>query len=365
MTTLIIHAGMPKAGSTALQSRLNSQRAALRRHGILYPTKMLNHNFLMAGVAPLQQLPRIFRQYYQENESALDGDFQSFWTKIRDQIDRAKPDVVVMSGENLWALTSEGAINLRKKLEMISSDIHVVCYVRRPSDFFLSMMQQQLKASHIVPKLKGVIYRRNLENLSGLSAMLHVHPYDREAFVEGDVCLDFAEKHLGGSNRLRAPSQEVSHNESICAEAMAILQEYRLCAHPDRASHFTKDTNFLIRELRELSQGERPRLRPKVKRLIDQSSPDLRWLRNMYGITFADVDYGKISRVEPVDVKSIDELCVVDEAKKLVMTNMLLKRAYSDRNEDTMSFRTLYKRKTKSGDEAVLVASRDASPSAS
>lgn len=347
MPKLIIHVGMPKAGSTALQSRLHSLRSDLIEQRILYPTKTLNHNFLMAGAVPLQKLPRIFRQHYNGNERALDSDFQDFWSTILAQVGKRKPEIVVMSGENLWSIPDEGVRHLRHLLETISNDIHIVCYVRKPSDFFLSRMQQQLKASHIIPALMGVKYRKNLETLAGLGTQIHVHPYDRDTFVERDVCLDFAEKHLGGRDKLRSPHVETSHNESISGEAMAILQEYRLCIHPERGSQFTKDTNRLLRELRHLSGDDRPRLHPEVKRLIDQSSTDLRWLKKTYGITFADIDYESLSMRDPTRVKSVSDICVIDESKKLMMLNTLLHRAMGEQSDEPMNFRTVYKRRQK------------------
>ena len=47
---LILHIGMPKAGSTALQTAFAEARRPLRAAGILYPKGAFNHNFLIAGM---------------------------------------------------------------------------------------------------------------------------------------------------------------------------------------------------------------------------------------------------------------------------------------------------------------------------
>lgn len=348
MLKLLIHAGMPKAGSTALQARLKARRPSLRKSGILYPTKTQNHNFLMAGAVPIGSLPRIFRQHYRNDKAALRRDFDEFWDQILRQIENTSPEIVVMSGENLWTLDDEGAERLRQRLGTISDDIHVVCYVRRPSDFYLSAAQQKIKASHVLPKAAGVKYRRHLEAMARLGAHLHVHAYARGGFIEGDVCLDFAERHLGNREHLAASPEDLSQNESLSAEAMAILQDYRAHAHSENDTRFTKDTNVLIRELRALST-DRPSLRPEIKQFVDNSSVDLNWLRDTYDVVFSDIDYGQIRESDPKEVSAVADICPVDEIKKTAILNTVLQRWLSEHASGEAKFRTVFKGKAAKG----------------
>lgn len=345
MLKLLIHAGMPKAGSTALQARLKARRPSLRKSGILYPTKTQNHNFLMAGAVPIGSLPRIFRQHYRSDKEALRRDFDEFWGQILRQIEKTSPEIVVMSGENLWTLEDEAAERLKQRLETISKDIHVVCYVRRPSDFYLSSAQQKIKASHILPKAAGVKYRRHLEAMARLGSQLHVHAYARAGFVEGDVCLDFAERHLGNRDHLAASPEDLTQNESLSAEAMAILQDYRAHAHAENDTRFTKDTNVLIRELRALSSSDRPSLRPEIRRFVDTSSVDLNWLKDTHGVSFAEIDYGEIRESEPKAVDRVADICPVDEIRKTALLNSVLQRSLSEHASGEAKFRTVFKSK--------------------
>ena len=60
---IILHIGMPKAGSTALQAALAAARRPLGKAGVLYPKGAFNHNFLVAGIAPVNRLGRVFAQH--------------------------------------------------------------------------------------------------------------------------------------------------------------------------------------------------------------------------------------------------------------------------------------------------------------
>lgn len=343
MPKLIIHAGMPKAGSTALQARFKSLRGSLRKHGILYPSKIQNHNFLIADAVSADALPRIFRQHYKSDEAALRRDFDEFWAQILRQVSNVSPDVVVMSGENLWTIDRQGAERLKKRLAEISDDIHVVCYVRKPSDFYLSIAQQKIKASSRLPKAAGIKYRKNLEALEQMGARLHVHAYARDNFVEGDVCLDFSERHLGDRRLLTPLDDETQQNESLSAEAMAIVQDYRSFAHAENETKFTKDTNVLIRDLRELAASERPRLRPEIRDFIDRASTDLTWLRDAHGVSFADIDYEKIRAADPKPIGGVADICFVEEAKKRRLLNLVLKRSLQEHAAGEPTFKTVFK----------------------
>jgi hypothetical protein len=345
MPKLIIHVGMPKAGSTALQERLSSLRGDLIDEGVLYPsTRTVNHNFLIAGAEPAYALPRILRQHYRGDEGAVREDFIAFWGDILTQSATLQPRVIVMSGEYLWRITRAGAARLARLLRELSDDIHLVCYVRRPSDFFLSQMQQVLKASHRLPKLGGVSYRANIESL-GMLGRVHVHAYQRSDFPGGDVCLDFSERYLGDSDRLKPKHGLPTANESISSEAMAILHEYRRTVHSKKASQFTRDTSRLVAALKVLSAGDKPQLREDAKQMIDQSSTDLTWLYETHGVTFTGIDYGHIEARDHRKIRVVSDVCVIDERKKNNLMIGLLNYAFSSGYDGPLSFREIYKRR--------------------
>ena len=103
MMKLILHAGMPKAGSSALQATLTRAHYGLLSKGILYPlTEEVNQNFAVAGVVSFDRLPRIYKQTYAAKPEALQSDFERYWRGIVAQIERYRPHTLVLSGEGFY-----------------------------------------------------------------------------------------------------------------------------------------------------------------------------------------------------------------------------------------------------------------------
>ena len=225
---IILHIGMPKAGSTALQAALVAARRPLRKAGVLYPKGAFNHNFLVAGVAPPDRLGRVFAQQYQGDADRIRVDFAAFWQGIVAAIDRRRPEVVVLSAETMFSgLWSGGPEPLRRLVAPLDARLEIVCYVRRPSDYYLSMAQQQLKASSTLPVAGPVGYRRPLEAARAVADAVHVIAYDRAQFPDGDIVADFATRFLpaAGAGLRAVPDPKVK--PSMSAEAMDIVQAFR------------------------------------------------------------------------------------------------------------------------------------------
>ena len=79
-----LHAGMPKAGSSALQATLARAHYSLLKKGVLYPlTEHVNQNFAVAGVVVFDRLPRVYKQAYATRPQALQPDFERYWQGIK------------------------------------------------------------------------------------------------------------------------------------------------------------------------------------------------------------------------------------------------------------------------------------------
>ncbi|MEM9770727.1 MAG: hypothetical protein AAF889_03855, partial [Cyanobacteria bacterium P01_D01_bin.73] len=64
---IIVHIGMPKTGTTALQKSLAHSRELLKDNGILYPEGFLyedEHRELVGGLRSRKNLPRLLRREY-------------------------------------------------------------------------------------------------------------------------------------------------------------------------------------------------------------------------------------------------------------------------------------------------------------
>ncbi len=325
---VLLHIGMSKAGSTALQDAFARARRDLKALGILYPRGAFNHNFLVAGIDTPDRFGRVFRQHYAGNAEAVGSDFAGFWRTIVVAIERHRPSVVLMSAESLFGgLGRAGPEPLRALLVPLSAEVEIVVYVRRPSDHYLSQVQQQLKASWAIRPAGPVVYRPPLAAAMAVADRLHVVPFDRSKFPGEDIVADFASRFLPEASRVLSGGTATSRNTSMSAEAMDILQAYRRDHHPDDNDRFTLDTGEFRRRLAEcedrLGGARRPELLPHVRERVDQTSLDLIWLRDTFGIVFDGIDYRAVAAGSPIAVATVGDICLIDPARRAELADAM------------------------------------------
>lgn len=334
---VILHIGMPKTGTTALQTRLARNSVALRRHGILYPRveSNISHQFLSLPLRERTGLPRELRDIYEGRPDLIQRDFQRDWDRVQRQIERYRPHTLILSSERLlWVSDMERAEAFRDRLRQLSEDILVVAYVRQPSSRYLSGVQQTLKGTGTFRPPSPIRFREQLERYETLyPGQLRVAAFEREQMRDGDIVADFAGRFLPPEALgLLSEKQRVVENETVSAEAMAIMQDYHQVNRPGMGFGLQWETTVFWRRLRlaERRYGffTRPRLKPEVAEFIDRASVDQLWLRDTHGIVFPKINYDTIAGTDANpygEVKRVDEVCVVDEAVKREILMRMLK----------------------------------------
>lgn len=328
----IVHIGMPKSGSTALQHGLSAMRDTLARQGMLYPTSPVisdTSNFLLAGVMPFDELSRHLKHSLAKCKQAYQTVYHSWTRQIRASAEAIGAHTVILSGESLYGICrAETAARLQTELRALgASAIEIVVYVRQPSDWYLSAAQQDLRASHLVRQAGPVHYRKVIETYAGhVSPDVRVFEYNRARFSGGDILGHFLQNTLGIAAEPIAGEAERQLNGTISAEGMSILRDYRLINHQDDNSSFTRDTALFRRAIAEADQSvggdQRPVLLPALKDRIDHGSPDILWLRDRFGITFPGIDYDRISNKSwDARPQKIEEICVVNKTRRLQVLN--------------------------------------------
>lgn len=324
---ILLHIGMTKAGSSALQAGLSGARAELMSQGILYPDRgrrQNSHIVLLQGLVPPERIPRGLRQMFRDDMRALERDRRSWLQDLRKTIERERPHTLVLSEEFLYYVRKESALGeLRRRLLSLAeaAELVVVVYVRKPSEHYLASVQQLLKASYRIPGPNPVGYRPTIEGYDRhVADHMHVVEYDRAAWVDGDIVQHFLTTFVPSVDLSIQPRKPV--NETLSAEAMSVLAEYRSRFFPDQNNRFTSDTSTVIRALTksdsEIDGDRGPRLHDHIARAVDQTSRDLPWLRDKYGITFDGVDYSDIRRAEGPhdDLPTVDRMCPVDVRRR-------------------------------------------------
>ena len=329
---ILLHIGMPKAGSTALQQGLMAVRDALAERRVLYPVSPViesTSNFLMAGLMPFDKLPRYVRHSLKPWKGDYQGLFDRWIDGIRAEVATLGAETLVLSGENLFAVTEAApAAALRRILAGLGAErIEVVVYVRRPSDWYLSSVQQVLRASHQIRTARPVGYRAPIDCFAAhVADQIKVFAYDRARFPGGDILGHFLQAGLGIETPPASGEGERQFNATISAEAMALLQEYRSINHREADGTFTRDTarfrQALMQADAETGGERRPALHPDLAQRLDQGSPDLLWLRDAHGVGFDGIDYDRIqTEAWQHPARKVEDICVIDKRRKRKLLN--------------------------------------------
>ena len=324
---VILHIGSPKTGSTALQSACRAHAPALLAAGVLYPevrSHAISHHFLgMLMLAPQQQ-PKVYGPTYVDQPELLQADFAEHWQDIKRQVRLYKPSVLLLSSEALFIVPEpERAAELRRLLDELADSFEIVAYIRRPSAFYLSKVQQSLKHSAHFSPPGAISFRHVVESWEiQLGVPVKLAPFMRESLRDGDIFRDFISRYLP---QVSLNSQLVAKttNETLSAEVMALLQDYHRCNHPDKERWRVEGSRRFRRLMEKIDvfegSGQRPVLSADIAGQIDRSSVDLLWLNSRYGISFSGVDLAEVGANESTLNRpdyQVADICEVDQARK-------------------------------------------------
>ena len=294
---------MPKAGSTALQHSLFSARDALLEKGFLYPDpgvgNYVNHGLMASKMVGYEKGPREYRKF---SEKQLEKWIETFEANLARQMREIPHDTLILSSEYFARMHRPDRIGkLAAAVESIgATEVELLVYVRRPSSFFLSAAQQKIRASTIARPLGPRNVVKTLDQFCREfgDGNVTVRTFERGALQDGDIVADFAASYMPElKDVLVDAGKRVKKNESMSAEAMVLLQAFRRDYHFDQNNIFKKDSSDLFRTLQKLDQKlelSRPVLKAGLRDHIDYQDDLCLILREKYGVTFAEIDYGRL-----------------------------------------------------------------------
>ncbi|MBQ0929138.1 hypothetical protein KAK07_07030 [Ideonella sp. 4Y16] len=227
--TAILHFGLDKTGSTAIQDVCDQARAELAsRCSIVYPPgswhAQLGSCFsshparyvlnVENGRTDETAIRAADRRYLQE---------QSAWIRAQP---RARQ--LLFSYEGFISLNLPDLIALRTHCENFAERVKVLLYVRPPLSYAVSAMSQRVKMGRPAwaPDEERPVYRfkerfKRLASAFGRNA-LEVRVFTRQALTEGDVVIDFFSALGLDLEQARALSKlQRSANESLSARGLA------------------------------------------------------------------------------------------------------------------------------------------------
>lgn len=273
---LILHIGMPKAGTTSLQRWLASNRAAALDAGIDYWDEAENHSepVFMAFADPAR-IARGAMWFQRDGTASGSGDalaaFDRFVAGLGDRTG-------FISAEVLWSFPARDVKKLAKHLEGMGT--LVLCWIRPPAEFMATATQQRLRSALSIGDLgldfqdKVLIRYRRLDawienfgrdNVQVLPLSRNVAGQLREALAA--IGLDFVPAE--GTERLLNPSISL-----LAAKALLALN----------GAGAGKTSRRLRAALQDLKGGEFRLPESIVRRTAPLFRKEARYLAERFGL---------------------------------------------------------------------------------
>jgi hypothetical protein len=155
-TTIVIHIGLHKTGTSSIQKFLDVNYEILLKQGILYPhTGRKRKESSKSSSSHLFLAWSTVRRYAQKYEVEIsDGR----WVALLDEIDRVSPRLVVLSSEFFWWATDEEIQHIRSHIKHYTAKI--ILYLRNPLDLAISLYKQGVKTGAISSELSDHFMER-------------------------------------------------------------------------------------------------------------------------------------------------------------------------------------------------------------
>lgn len=334
MSTLHLHIGSGKTGTTSIQEVFHANRKQLKEQGFIYPGPNPDHHLLFfASDAPRKDWARTYKGLEQKKLQAV---LNQYFSKLRQDL-KSDCDQII-STEYLFISNPEYVQNIASFLKEYFDKIIVYVFVREPVSFYRSHQQQILKArSYIASPFK--------------------YKYDFKGTVEAwseyfDIQLLKYEKGLNSCETLcdligidfdGLHQKEKRTKKSVSIEQMALLEKIQ-------RHYYTQIDNQLngkihLKTLVHITAPftHKADLQDWVKSIIyNNHREDLEWLNKNYGINFIE-DYPTIDELSDLptfenakaavrDIYKVEDEQSVEKYEALVVDALLKKLVHGSQN---------------------------------
>jgi hypothetical protein len=319
MKKIILHIGSGKAGSTSIQKSLIDGRST-NDENFIYPILRDNigNQIIKYAFCKLEAVPKKITAEFHTKYKIDPANIQEYIkSTLAEQCKKVK--TVVISSEFLFGSNKDEASKLVDYIKGIGFDeIHIIMYLRDPSQYYLSRAQQATKNRFNIPlphnfnyKMKSAINTWSNVNATSLT----VREFNTDIFPNGDVVKDF-ESYLFTvginacltSNRL---------NKSMSSELSQIFQDYHI---NNAKSLYDKDTKSkIIKKIKRASKinianSSKPILKSDIEYHIHK-----RYIKELIEINLNFKIFGDlINKIKAYDDKrTIEDIEKIDLFKDL------------------------------------------------
>lgn len=289
MGKLLIHIGMEKSGSTSIQAMLRANRRLLGRSNIAFPIieGRREHNFLASAYIDPGS-PRLSRGLNRYPGQEREKRTSSFRDGLLKKVSGSRGAII--SGEHLFRLEPSEITRFKADLERHSiTEILVVGYIREPVSLYLSLAQQELKgdARVLQPGRFHIPYRQRIE---GWQNHFETRFFDFNSIrtLEGGPASHFLEQaaRFFGQDLSNCDASAAHYNESISAEEMQVLQDFRRYNFPQDNGRLNKETSRLLKAFPTVrdERWTKPRLKEGIVQTVRANHrAELSFLDSLFG----------------------------------------------------------------------------------
>ena len=296
MKKALLHIGTGKTGTTSLQQSCATSPSIVENH-ITYPLipgfeGQQNQNCLSIIYKSFEKLPRRYKSRYKDSKSLYLRDAElvkdHFFSALRNS------ENIIISAEYLANYSLDEIDNLVADLSRFNFDeIKILIYVRDPVSYYISNVQQRIKASHLIdnPKTFRYNFKKYIATwLQGSPKSISVVPYEK-GLLEGPGLLESFEYEINeffDSSNVRL-NTVTKQNTSMSLEALVVLQQYRKRNYSNSNNTFAEDSDVLRDLLTNLDSDYASSIRLHEKyeeTIIANHLDDLIWLKNNFAVEF-------------------------------------------------------------------------------
>lgn len=328
---VVLHAGLPKTGTTTIQNVCYQHRSMLIEEGVLYPRLMPNLTTPLCTMFLQDPSVHISNRIEGNSADVLRSRAEGFREALEQEIHSAPWHTLVLSAEGVSNLHRESLQGLHTWMGQFADDWTVLFCVRDPLSYTRSVIQQLMKGGD---RLEDLYRNLPLPNMRGkIGNAIAVFGRDRVKVFgmreatsgPGGLVGHFADLiGLGEASRRRLVTESRVANESMSFEAVLVLDSLNR-----KFPMFPADGSPRKRSGRELAsvlriRGSRYELPEDVRRRVaDGTADDVAWVASEFGVDLAgDCDAVPGRRGDPsLQPATADSLAELISSLTLAQTN--------------------------------------------
>lgn len=227
--SILIHAGVYKTGSTAIQSFFNSNRSNLIAHtDYAYPPGLDHTDFICTFCD--DKVNNLYNRFYGIGDmDTINKNNEYFYNSVNEWIKKyAIGKKIIFSSEIFCDLSYGSLHDFKNYCHDLTNDIKVIMYARDPLSFALSSLSQHVKqgmipkiTNHSCPKIPYIDYIKKIDSVFGRES-LEVYPFIKQTSEQNGVLSDFLDR-VGITNSFFDKLDFVTNNnKSLSREAFLL-----------------------------------------------------------------------------------------------------------------------------------------------